>query len=145
MVMPTRLAKLRALSGGEWRLLLSATLLLPLAELGLRLFGFQRCRRWIGQRIPEGAAAVAEPDLAWATTAARMVAIAARHGPYRASCLRQALVLWFLLGRRGIPARLRIGAARGKDGFNAHAWIELGERVLIGGDERVRERYATLL
>ena len=141
--MSARLAKLRALSAEEWRLLLSATLLLALAELGLRLFGFQRCRRWIGQRVREGTAA--EPDLAWATTAARMVAIAARYGPYRASCLRQALVLWFLLGRRGIPARLRIGATTGKDGFNAHAWIELGERVLIGGDERVRERYATLL
>lgn len=142
-VMQRWLARVRALSGAEWRLLVAAALLLPLTEMGLRLFGFGRLRVLLGRWVQEGQA-FDPADLDQARTAARMVGIAARHGPFRASCLRQALVLWFLLGRRGIPARLRIGATK-DEGFAAHAWVELGEWVLIGGGQEVRERYAVLL
>ncbi len=142
--MRSRLARLRALSWAEWRLLLAATLLLPLTEVGLRLSGFQGYRRWLGRWVPEGRAPGPD-DLDQATQAARMVAIAARYGPFRASCLRHALVLWFLLGRRGIGTRLRIGATKGEDGFAAHAWVELGDRALTGGDQGVRERHPALL
>ncbi len=53
-------------------------------------------------------------------------------------CLRRSLVLTQLLARRGIPARLVIGA-RSAPEFLAHAWIELeGEPVLspLDGDGR---------
>lgn len=142
--MPNHLAKLRNLSWAERRLLVVATLLLALTEVGLRLFGFQGYRWWLSRWV-RGERLMGQQDLEQASTVARMVAIGARHGPLRASCLRQALVLWFLLARRGVPARLRIGATRGDDGLRAHAWVELGERVLIGGDQGVRERYAVLL
>jgi hypothetical protein len=50
-------------------------------------------------------------------------------------CLTQALVLQYLLLRRGDTlAKLHIGVAKGEDGeLLAHAWIERGGRVLIGG------------
>ena len=45
-------------------------------------------------------------------------------------CLRRSLVLMQLLERRGIPARLVIGARSGPD-FLAHAWVEYeGQPVL---------------
>ena len=55
---------------------------------------------------------------------ARLVAIAAYHGPYRATCLRQSLALWWLLRRRGIPAELRIGVRKDDGELQAHAWVE---------------------
>jgi hypothetical protein len=48
-------------------------------------------------------------------------------------CLMQALVLTGLLARRGIPAKLVIGA-RTTPRFFAHAWVELaGQPVLATG------------
>ena len=50
-------------------------------------------------------------------------------------CLARSLVLTRLLARRGIPAKLVIGA-RGGPGFLAHAWVECdGQPVLSPGDE----------
>ena len=50
-------------------------------------------------------------------------------------CLTQALVLQYLLLRRGDDStELRIGVTKGEDGeLLAHAWVERGHRVLIGG------------
>lgn len=49
-------------------------------------------------------------------------------------CLRRSLVLMKLLAKRGISARLVIGARTGPD-FLAHAWVEHGgEPVLPPGD-----------
>jgi hypothetical protein len=49
-------------------------------------------------------------------------------------CLARSLVLTRLLARRGIPAKLVIGARGGPD-FLAHAWVEhSGEPVLSPGD-----------
>ena len=49
-------------------------------------------------------------------------------------CLARSLVLTRLLARRGIPAKLVIGARGGPD-FLAHAWVEhAGDPVLSPGD-----------
>ena len=69
-----------------------------------------------------------ERELNWAITRA------ARFVP-AASCLTQALSLQVVLGRRGLDSRLCIGVRKGKgDKFEAHAWVERGGRVLIGGE-----------
>ena len=48
--------------------------------------------------------------------------------------LNQALVTQMLLARRGYPALLHIGVAKGKEGqFQAHAWVESEGKVVIGG------------
>ncbi len=49
-------------------------------------------------------------------------------------CLARSLVLTRLLARRGIPAKLVIGARSAPD-FLAHAWVEYGgDPVLAAGD-----------
>jgi hypothetical protein len=45
-------------------------------------------------------------------------------------CLRRSLVLMQLLERRGISARLVIGARSGPD-FLAHAWVEYDGRPVL--------------
>jgi hypothetical protein len=50
-------------------------------------------------------------------------------------CLARSLVLTRLLARRGIPAKLVIGA-RARPQFLAHAWVEhAGDPVLAPGDD----------
>ena len=61
---------------------------------------------------------------------ARMVRAAARHGIGRPTCLEESLTLWWLLGRRGIAADLRIGVRKTGKKFDADAWVEHEHRPL---------------
>jgi hypothetical protein len=50
-----------------------------------------------------------------------------------ATCLTQALVVQRFLIRSGHRSRLRLGVAKDAvRGFEAHAWVECDERVVIG-------------
>lgn len=52
-----------------------------------------------------------------------------------ATCLTQALSMQVLLGRAGYPSRLYLGVKKNdKNGFEAHAWVECGDCIVIGGD-----------
>jgi Transglutaminase-like superfamily len=54
-----------------------------------------------------------------------------RRFPYRVTCLKKALVLQKLLGRRGIRAVLKIGVRKDETDLKAHAWLEHGGEILI--------------
>lgn len=45
----------------------------------------------------------------------------------RASCLRQSLLVWWFLRRRGLGAKLRIGV-NNREEFLANGWVELEGR-----------------
>jgi hypothetical protein len=65
--------------------------------------------------------------IAWAIAAASSCVPAT-------SCLVRALAAQVLLTRRGYPARLRIGVAKGDGGrLEAHAWVEGPGSVVSGG------------
>lgn len=74
-------------------------------------------------------------------------AIGRRFLPER-PCLTQALVLQYLLLRRGDDAaELHIGVTKDKEGaLQAHAWVERKGRVLIGGKNapKTYERFEDL-
>ncbi|WP_085635209.1 lasso peptide biosynthesis B2 protein [Marivita geojedonensis] len=62
--------------------------------------------------------------------------------PFKAVCIEQTLATRLLLKRRGIPTTAYFGVHRDAekrtsdpDGFNAHAWLRAGERVIIGGPD----------
>jgi hypothetical protein len=131
-LLPTRLTKLACLNADEWRILLAAAWLLPATALSLRVFGYRRTRAWMERHVSPNKS---EPTDAAAEAArvTRLVSVAAHHGAYRANCLRQALVAWWLLGRRGIGADLVIGVRKDAHGFAAHAWVEFNGEVIIGG------------
>src|SRR5579863_6620618 len=114
-------------------LILRAALLLPLTEIGLRLFGFQRfkelieklsLRAQLPQDLPEDLQREA------ALRAARAVRSIELHGPANPNCLERSMTLWWLLRRDGIAGELHIGARKEGGRFEAHAWVELGGQVL---------------
>ena len=85
--------------------------------------------------------AVVENRRAVAQGVARHVVRAARHLPFDMVCLPRALATRWMLNRRGIQTRLRIGArpiagSLGKARVELHAWLMLGDSVVIGFEEQ---------
>jgi len=122
------------------RLLLQAAIVVAAARLALWFLPF----RWLHARVDAhrpslpGRGEVTASRWAWAVQAA------ARRIP-GASCLTQALALQWLLAREGQGARISVGVAKdGVAGFESHAWVESGGKILLGGDESL-DRYATIL
>ena len=115
-----------ALAAWEKWLLVQLTLLLPLVGLSLRVLGFKRTSRLLDGtgRLAAGGREVNVDAWAWAERIGRLVNIAARRGPYKATCLGKSLALWWLLRRRGVAAELRIGVRLNEGVLDAHAWVE---------------------
>lgn len=123
-------------------LLIRAALLLWATRLGLWLLPFQTLRRLLA-RFALGPTRVSDTDGCSRASVVWAVETAARHMPLGNTCLTQALAAQVLLARRGYPALLRIGVVKGdKENLQAHAWVESGGEVVIGGYEL--ERYAHL-
>jgi hypothetical protein len=133
-----RLAQLARLNAGEWRILIAAVFLLPATALCLRLLGYPRTRSLMQRLLPRTAQSY-DPAIE-VPRVTRLVGVASRRGVYKANCLRQALVVWWLLARRGIETDLVIGVRKDGGDFSAHAWVEFEGRVIIGGDD-APERY----
>ena len=112
----------------ERRILGEALVLLPAASAGLKLAGLRRTRTFLARIAGEGRTREALD----ARTIARLVAIAARHGPIRAHCLSASLALQSLLRRYGFEGELRLGVRRLDGRFEAHAWIEHRGVALTG-------------
>jgi hypothetical protein len=128
----SRLEKLAHLNADEWRILLAAAWLLPATALALRVFGYRRTRAWMERHVSTDQSEPADAGMI-AARVARLVSVAAHRSPYRANCLRQALVTWWLLGRRGVGTNLVIGVRKDEQGFAAHAWVQFDGDVIIGG------------
>ena len=136
------LQKLRSffsLPASEQRCYVSALLLLPLVDIGLRLATWQRCRQWAERWAKSG------PLAGWNYPAPhRMVWLverAARHCPWPATCLRRSLLLWAFLLRSGVASELRLGFRNPDGQFEAHAWVEWNG-VPLNDAADVRSRYA---
>ena len=123
--------------------MLVAMVLLPLVALSLRLVEFKKTRNILGRFISDESGQI-EPnpseidttDIERACVIARMVAVAAGHGPYRANCLKQSLVLWWLLAVQGIASEIKFGVQRESEQFVAgHAWVECAGMILIDSQE----------
>ena len=142
--MLANLRKLRALRSSQLLLLAACCVLVPLIDISLRLFGMRRTKgllvRFDGSQHRVHIGAELEP-----IEIGRLVSIAATHSLWRASCLRQALVLWWLLARRGISTDIRLGVSVASDDtLDAHAWIEHNGDVIIGGQASL-ERFRVIL
>jgi hypothetical protein len=145
-MLATRLNQLSQLSRPERRLLIQATLLLPLVHAGLLLLGYARLRRLL-----EGLAPLKSIDpspaevesVQRAREIARVVSIAAQHGFYRATCLRRSLLTWWLLRSDGLESQICFGVRLSKEGFEAHAWVEVN-KIVINDSPEVHDQYLVL-
>jgi hypothetical protein len=133
-----KLQTLRNLTGAERSLAFATIGLTAAARLALWTLPFRWIKRFVETRPPRRLAGAPYSE----QQVVRAVRLASRYVPH-ATCLTQALTGQILLNRNGIENKLLIGVAMG-DGFEAHAWIECGGRVIIGG-ARESARYAPIL
>jgi hypothetical protein len=125
----------------ERRLLIKATLLLESVNLGMGLLPFHTLRRLLSRlaNTPKGRPVdhASAEKVAWAVETASQNMLGVK------TCLARALAAQVLLSRRGYPALLHIGVARGEqEQFRAHAWVDTEDKTVIGGSEI--GRYAPL-
>ncbi len=131
--MPGKWQKARQLSLPEWRLLAQALPMFPLTGAALRVVGFNRWQSALLRLSPVDKKIPQEQNeklIEKARMVARIVRIASRWGPYRANCLQESLILWWLLRRRRIESRLRFGARKEAGRMEAHAWVEFMDLAL---------------
>jgi acetylornithine deacetylase/succinyl-diaminopimelate desuccinylase-like protein len=131
------LVRFLGLSGPDRRLVLRAAAWLAVVRLALWTRPFARVRELVAVAADttSRAPAVAPGRLAWAIEAAAQAVPGA-------SCLTQALAAEIMLERSGEHPELKIGVATDREAFEAHAWLELDGRPLVGA--RDLERYAEL-
>jgi hypothetical protein len=134
-----RLRRFRALERPAQRLFLHAIVLLPLVALSLRWRGFRGTQAML-ERPPLNGSSKQDPaeTSKRAALTAHMVSVADRCGLSHPSCLAKSLTLWWLLGRQGIAADLRIGIQKENQKFAAHAWVERNGAALNEPDEHHR-------
>jgi len=126
-----------SLSPSRQRQLIQTLLLVIAIRVALWTIRFQLVRKIVENVwTPHRRAPRKLPEInAIITDVSRSVCACARVVP-GATCLTRALAAGVLLRYEGLHSTLRIGVARGAagDGFRAHAWLECGGRVVVGGD-----------
>lgn len=119
------------LSVADRRTLIGLAVALPLIDVAMRFAGLKRLQHWLLGRH-HATRAISSNDVTAGHRLAALAAIAGAHGLYRITCLRQALLLQWMLRRRGVHGSLQIGALKTPEGtLDAHAWVEL-DGVALG-------------
>jgi hypothetical protein len=125
------IARFLALRPRERRRTVEAAFWLLLVRLALGVLPFRRALGLL--RIAPGEAAGGRIDTSEAAEIGRAVERAARHVPFRAVCLQQALAALMMMRRRGLAGTARFGLARDEQGeLKAHAWSHCGELPVTG-------------
>lgn len=142
----TRLDKVRRLSRDERWLLYRSFLLLPAIHVALLTLGYSRLRSALEKMTP--LKPVASPPLETeilqkARGIAQIVSIAARHGMYKATCLRRSLLVWWFLRGEGVQSHIRFGVRKRDAQLEAHAWVEYNG-IIVNDSTTVREYYLVL-
>lgn len=106
-----------------------AAVVLAAARLAVRLLPSAWLFAW-ADRAPRRICRFAGDEADWVAWAVERAGL--RTG---SPCLPRALAAHAMLRRRGIVSRLCLGVARNGCDVAAHAWIEVGERKIVGGDE----------
>jgi len=126
-----RLRKFLRRSREEQRLLVTALYWVACIRAGLWLLPFRILRPVVEHACrnpgPEVTDELVVARVAWA------ISSAARFVP-RATCVTQALAARILLARRGLASEVCYGVGRRQGRIIAHAWLESGGRVIVGGE-----------
>lgn len=121
---------------------LKFALLIPIVDMHLKLFGYNRTLALLKKFIP--ANSTPTPLLNNQPASASIIRSIVRqvrdHSPLAGTCLSRSLVLWLQLRRMGINTELYIGTRTESKKFEAHAWVEYQGQPLNAG-KHVRRRY----
>jgi Transglutaminase-like superfamily len=111
-----------------------ATVMLATARLAVCWLPASRLLAW-ASRAPRHISRFAQDEVGWVTWAVETIG----GKPWmKALCLPRALAAQAMLRRRGIASRLCLGVARDGEALAAHAWLDLGHEIVVGGSEAPR-------
>ena len=127
-----RLRRFAQVGNRRRALLAEAVAWLLLTRLALLLVPFPRLARGLGTFVPPSDARAVAARMSGAPSATSLaeeigwaVTRAARHVPFNAVCLPQAMTARIMLKRRGVGSVLHFGAAKGEQKpLDAHAWLD---------------------
>lgn len=129
-----RLQSFLRLPARERFLYLRTWLLLFRIRLMLWVLPYRRWRQIAAQMIRvENERQLDRPQVNQITRAVRVMS---KYVP-QASCLTQALAAQTLLANEGQRSQLRVGVTQNDGKLEAHAWVQIDGRVVIGGRESV--------
>jgi hypothetical protein len=112
---------------------LEAALYLLAVRLAFDFLPLPRALRLL--RVTEGGRSANPVVASQADEIRRGIARAARHLPFRGTCLQQAFAALLMLRRRGLSATVQLGLAKDGHGvLKAHAWSRCGEVPVTGVD-----------
>lgn len=126
------------LSFGDWLIITEAWWGLLAYYFAVRTVSFERLNR--SDLVAETQAN--EAIIKKALHIHRLVYLASRLHILSMTCLPRTLALRWVLRRRGMPAKVKIGVTKSQHGFQAHAWLELNGQQ-VGETEKVTERFRT--
>ncbi len=127
----------RQLASAKGLAKVEAALRLGLSRLGFFLPPRVFLSGWVENALVERPGG--EGDIPQAERLARITGAVARRLPLRTRCLHRSLVLVWLLRRRGVGGRLRIGVRRTDQGIDAHAWVEVARSPVNDSPEHCSE------
>jgi hypothetical protein len=132
------LRKARRLSLQQWRDIATAARELAIARFRL---AFEDAAVLFARDSPSSATL---PDGELIDRVAFAVPRMAARVPWHATCLVQALAAQRWLGRSGIQSKIVLGARTlAEDALDAHAWLEVDGRVIVGGEITDYSRFNT--
>jgi hypothetical protein len=106
-----------------------ATVMLLMAKLAVRFVSSERLFAWTG-RPPGRTRRFSGDEVGWVAWSVERVG----SKPWmNALSLPLALAAQYMLRRRGIESRLCLGVARDGNALTAHAWVEIGQHIIVGG------------
>lgn len=122
------------ISWAQRGLLWEAFAALAVARIALACVPFSRIARWLGTAGAESAATVTPEQAQAAEAVGWAVSALARRVPWDGRCFAQALAATAMLRRRGVDGTVSFGVREGATaGFEAHAWLRVGARMVTGG------------
>ena len=135
----TRVLRFFRVSGRERSVLIWSFVWVTFFRIGLWILPFNVTKKWT---VCNGNTISADYDGQTVIEIVRSVRFASKFVPY-ATCLTQALAARKLLERCGQVAELKIGVTKSNGDFEAHAWLEIDGRIVLG-KQRMHSRYAVL-
>ena len=136
-----RVSRFIGLTSLEKALIVRASLWLLFFRVGLFLAPTWFAKKWVrdGKSVGVVDQMADEPTI---DDIVRAVRQCQRYVPY-ATCLTQALTARRMLSRYGHDAVLKIGVAKSDSRLEAHAWVEVNGRVVLG-KQPFHSRYTVL-
>lgn len=135
----------KGLSSNNKLLFIQAFLLLPIVNLSIKLFGFNRVYRFmyeqnLSRSNKQNPLSEEKKEVTEIVEMVKKVHWRVYKG---ITCLPKNLVMWWMLGKKGIKTRLIIGVKKSEDGIIGHAWLEYNTKV-INEKQSVVDEYTVI-